>query len=145
MSDTQITEKVSSKYKTSKRPAYQIISPAKSHDKAERSSSFNNKTVTKANTLSKSSLEVRKCSDDELIRMPKKILKYKSVSPQKAFKRLQSLGGTKKQKNVAFKELIKEVKCVPSLTNFIYNSKQFPNENMEDLSKAKCTCACMIY
>lgn len=146
MSENLVPERQSSRHKFVKRKTFQVISPAKTHDnKFERSSSFTYKTITKASTTTKSSLDVQKMSEEELLKVPRKILKYKSSSPQKAFKRLQSLGGNRKSKGVVFKQSLTEIKNVPSLVQLVYKTKQFPLEDLNDTASAKCTCACIVY
>lgn len=143
MSDTNVILRSPSKPRNIKRPTFQVVSPSLQSEKYHKSSSLSTITITKSSTLTKS-VESQKFSDDNL-RRPKRILKYKSISPVKQYKRLQSQGTIKKSKIVTFKSDLVETKNVPSMSFLAHLSVNKGNYRPDDLVLTKCTCACFIF
>jgi hypothetical protein len=96
-------------------------------------------------TNPKGVLDMKNTSDSSLNFEPKRILKFKSISPGKTLQRLKTQGTVKKVKKVEFKDQISIVKEVTSISRFLKRGSAFKNNESEVNVKAVCSCTCAIF
>lgn len=144
MSDTSLLHRTPLKLRNNKRAKFQIVSPNVQSEKYCKGSSFSTLTMTNSSTLAKAGIESQKFSD-EILKRPKRILKFKSISPIKLYKRLQTQGEIKKSKVVIFKDDLVETKSVPSVNRIIFKQTNHESLSQDNLVLTKCTCACHVF